>query len=136
MKKTVKQVLNVSRHSRENTFTRVSFLINIAAAFNLSWHTRKVGTGTQDPPSGTLHLRLRTWEPRWNTGHRMFTQDPGSETLHLGPGILNLGTGTQYLYVKCGTPYLGTFTLIQLSLNVLVAYPSCFKQIASQICTT
>ena len=34
--KTAKQVLNISQHSQENTFTGVSFLINIVAACNLS----------------------------------------------------------------------------------------------------
>ena len=34
--KIVKQVLNVSQHSQENTFTGVSFLINIVVACNLS----------------------------------------------------------------------------------------------------
>ena len=34
--KTVKQVLNVSQHSQENTFTRAFFLINIVVACNFS----------------------------------------------------------------------------------------------------
>ena len=34
--KIVKEVLNVSQHSQENTFTGVSFLINKVAACNLS----------------------------------------------------------------------------------------------------
>ena len=34
--KIVKKVLNVSQHSQENIFTRVSFLINIVVACNLS----------------------------------------------------------------------------------------------------
>ena len=34
--KIAKQVLNISQHSQENTFTGVSFLINIVAACNLS----------------------------------------------------------------------------------------------------
>ena len=34
--KTLRQMLNVSKHSQENTFTRLSFLINIVAVGNLS----------------------------------------------------------------------------------------------------
>ena len=34
--KTLRQILNVSKHSQENTFTGVSFLKNVVAAGNLS----------------------------------------------------------------------------------------------------
>ena len=48
--KNAKQVLNVSQHSSEKTFTGVSFLINI------TWHTRKRGPRTRNPGPGTLQL--------------------------------------------------------------------------------
>ena len=44
--KTVKQVLKVSQHSQENTFTGVSFLINIVVACYLTYLYLKRGSGT------------------------------------------------------------------------------------------
>ena len=62
-------------------------------------------------------------------GHRVWDPPPGT-------GDLKFGNRDPIPSCEMQDPYLGTFALIQLSLNVLVAYPSCFKQIASQICTT
>ena len=85
--------------------------------WNASPETQDLGTkvehGTQD-----VYLGPRVWDPPPGTGNPKF------------------GNRDSIPLREMRDPYLGTFTLIQLSLNVLVAFPSCFKQIASQICTT
>ena len=82
-------MLNVSQHSQENTFTRVSFLINIVAADNLSRHKRKVGAGTHtwDPEPGTFHLGTLTR----NSGTKA---EARTRDVYVGPKIWDPPPGT------------------------------------------
>ena len=79
-----------------------------------------MGPRVRDPPPGTLHLGSGTRDPRQDQGSETFTGDPGPSTWDSSPGnqdpiCVNLDPiplpGTR-------DPYLGTLTLIQLSLNV------------------
>ena len=101
--------------------------IFIIKKYTSSGHTEKVGPrtwdsrsilGTQDAPHGALHLGPWTQNPQ---------AEPGTQDLYVGTGTWDPSSGTHDPI--CGNrdpiplrgtwnPYLGTLTLIQLSLNV------------------
>ena len=85
-------MLNVPEHSQQNTFTRVSFLINIVGIlerWDLGTWESGLGTHMWDQRTRTLHLGPFTWEPVPGTHRRdpepgTFTWDPAPVTLQLG----------------------------------------------------
>ena len=123
-------MLNVPEHSQQNTFTRVSFLINIVGIlerWDLGTWDSGFGIHMWDQRTRTLHLGPFTWEPVSGTHRRdpepgTFTWDPAPVTLQLGHFIWarHLICGNRDPIPLRGTqdPYLGTTTLIQLSFNV------------------